>query len=67
VPRPEYPRPDFERPNWLNLNGEWAFRYDPKDVGMQEVWFQDGADHYDQMIVVPFPWQSKLSGAGCNF
>ena len=28
IPLPEHPRPDFERAEWVNLNGDWAFRFD---------------------------------------
>ncbi|MBN1344097.1 MAG: hypothetical protein JXQ73_15535 [Phycisphaerae bacterium] len=56
VPRPEHPRPGFQRDAWLSLNGTWDFALldkpgeDPKDVT------------FDKKIVVPFPWQSRLSG-----
>jgi hypothetical protein len=62
VPRPEHPRPDFRRDNWFNLNGVWAFRYDPDDVGEAQQWQRHGNAQYDQNIIVPFPWQSELSG-----
>ena len=29
TPRPEYPRPQFVRQEWMNLNGPWAFAFDP--------------------------------------
>ncbi len=62
VPRPEHPRPDFERTQWLNLNGVWEFVFDPNDVGVQENWFVPNAKPFPLRIVVPFPWESKLSG-----
>ncbi|MCS7264482.1 MAG: hypothetical protein NZ805_06585, partial [Armatimonadetes bacterium] len=62
VPRPEHPRPDFERTQWLNLNGVWEFAFDPKDVGIKENWFALDAKPFPLRIVVPFPWESKLSG-----
>ena len=34
--RNEYPRPQFQRENWLNLNGEWHFAFDDKNVGLKE-------------------------------
>ncbi|MDR0394339.1 MAG: glycoside hydrolase family 2 [Tannerella sp.] len=60
IPLPEHPRPDFERAEWLNLNGEWHFTFDPaaaeKGVG-------DGLlSGFDLKIQVPFPWGSALSG-----
>lgn len=48
IPRSEYPRPQFVRENWLNLNGEWDFSFD--------------TDAFDQTIVVPYVYQTKLSG-----
>jgi hypothetical protein len=64
VPRPEHPRPDFERTQWLNLNGVWEFAFDPNDVGVKENWFATIAQPFPLRIVVPFPWESKLSGIG---
>jgi len=61
VPRPEYPRPDFRRDAWLNLNGLWDFRFDDYDLGEKEGW-QLGQKDFDRKILVPFPFQSKLSG-----
>jgi len=34
---PEHPRPDFERSQWINLNGEWDFKFDPKDLGVKNI------------------------------
>jgi hypothetical protein len=60
IPRPEHPRPDFQRSDWVNLNGEWEFRFDQGDAGVKEGWFTQGT--FDKKIVVPFCWESKLSG-----
>jgi beta-galactosidase/beta-glucuronidase len=60
IPRPEYPRPDFVRPLWLNLNGEWEFEFDDANEGLQLGWY-DGRK-LTRRIVVPFPYQSELSG-----
>jgi hypothetical protein len=62
IPLPEHPRPDFERGEWLNLNGPWAFRFDPGDVGERDRWFDDGPESFPLSILVPFPWGSPLSG-----
>jgi beta-galactosidase/beta-glucuronidase len=62
VPRPEYPRPQFVRPEWKNLNGEWEFSFDDEERGLDEGW-QDGRA-LPGRIVVPFPYQSELSGMG---
>jgi len=61
IPRPEHPRPDFQRDNWLNLNGKWAFDFDPDSVGEDEKWYSKGAHNYSKNIIVPFPWESELS------
>ena len=62
VPRPEYPRPQFVRREWLNLNGEWEFAFDNANRGRELGW------HFglplEKRIVVPFPYQSELSGVG---
>ncbi len=60
IPLPEHPRPDFEREEWINLNGNWGFRFDQEDVGLRDQWFNE-AD-FEEKIVVPFPWGSPLSG-----
>ncbi|HEX8891384.1 MAG TPA: glycoside hydrolase family 2 TIM barrel-domain containing protein [Pyrinomonadaceae bacterium] len=60
IPRPEYPRPQFVRREWLNLNGEWEFAFDDANKGREMGW------HFglplDKRIIVPFPYQSELSG-----
>ncbi len=63
IPRPEYPRPQFTRADWLNLNGEWRFAFDDANIGRQQGWhLPDQTQHFPQNIVVPFPFQSRLSG-----
>lgn len=64
IPRPEHPRPMAVRPHWANLNGTWQFRFDPENQGVEAGWFQPGAEGFDREIVVPFPWESELSGIG---
>ncbi len=71
VPRPEYPRPQFRRRAWTNLNGEWRFAFDDRDAGLAAGWqdltaddLRAGAPPFDRSIVVPFCYQSKLSGIG---
>lgn len=61
IPRPEHPRPDFQRDDWLNLNGKWAFDFDPDAVGESEKWYSRGGHNYSRHIIVPFPWESELS------
>ncbi len=60
IPRPEHPRPMFERSAWMNLNGAWQFAFKDKPEG------DPGSIQFDQAIVVPFPWQSRLSGLELN-
>ena len=62
VPKPEHPTPDSVRARWLNLNGPWRFRFDPDDLGRRERWFEAGAKGFARSIVVPFGWESPLSG-----
>lgn len=62
IPRPEHPDPMAVRPHWENLNGNWEFRFDAQDEGQAKGWFEPGAEGFDKTIVVPFPWESRLSG-----
>lgn len=59
---PEHPRPDYKREPWVNLNGPWDFGFDARDVGEKEQWFVPGKHVLDRKIIVPFPWESRLSG-----
>ncbi|MCZ2152813.1 MAG: glycoside hydrolase family 2 [Bryobacterales bacterium] len=63
VPRPEYPQPQWERSGWLTLNGSWQFRFDSEDVGIREHWYASD-QKWNQTIMVPYPWETKLSGVG---
>lgn len=60
--RPDYPRPQFVREHWVNLNGEWDFRFDDGNLGEQQGWPQ--AIHGDRKIRVPFNYETKASGIG---
>jgi|DewCreStandDraft_4_1066084.scaffolds.fasta_scaffold00770_7 beta-galactosidase/beta-glucuronidase len=62
LPRPEHPRPTLVRDHWHNLNGVWAFAFDPDCSGEARGWFQE--PHGDRTIVVPFVHQAPLSGIG---
>lgn len=63
VPRAELPRPDFARQDWQTLNGRWEFEFDDRDEGLQHQWF--APDHaFSRAIVVPYTFQSRLSGIG---
>ena len=61
IPLSEHPRPDFKRDNWKNLNGEWEFKFDQKNEGLKNEWY-NGKTPFNEKIIVPFPWGSKLSG-----
>ena len=60
-PRAEYPRPQLMRPAWRNLNGLWEFSFDDRGEGLREGWPEQPLSGE---IVVPFPYQSRLSGIG---
>lgn len=62
VPRPEHPRPSFARTHWMNLNGDWNFAFDPEGAGEEQGWYKPDHDQWPKTIVVPYPWESKLSG-----
>lgn len=66
IPRPEHPRPDFHRGlrpgvDWVNLNGEWQFEFDPGDAGIAEGRHNAGPERFSRTIRVPFPWESHLA------
>jgi len=66
-PRPEYPRPQFQRERWSCLNGPWEFAFD--DSAATNPGAGDLADWPERpsrtgRIIVPFPYQSELSGIG---
>jgi hypothetical protein len=46
----------------VNLNGDWAFRFDPAGSGEGERWFESAPAGFPLTIRVPFSWGSKLSG-----
>lgn len=62
IPKPEHPTPGAVRSRWLNLNGPWQFRFDPRDEGRSAGWSEPDAAGFDRTIVVPFGWESELSG-----
>jgi hypothetical protein len=53
---PEYPRPQLERAQWTNLNGTWDYAITASDA--------DRPSSFTGRILVPFPIESQLSGAG---
>ncbi|CAF1008766.1 unnamed protein product [Rotaria sp. Silwood1] len=52
--RDDYPRPHLRRKLWLNLNGYWSFTI----TSIKETY----PKKFDQIIRVPFPVESYLSG-----
>ena len=52
----EYPRPQFERTQWKNLNGLWDFTVSKVN--------QIQPKQYKGKILVPFSFESPLSGLG---
>ncbi len=67
TPRPEHPRPDLWRGEWLNLNGTWEFQFDSNNEGEARAWFAPDSEAFERQIVVPFPWQSNLSGVASSY
>ena len=45
----------LNREKIFNLEGQWRFRADPKNVGETEKWFQSGV--HDRRSIVPSTWQ----------
>lgn len=58
----DYPRPQFVRSQWLNLNGEWDFRFDDDNAGELEKWQENFEGTH--AINVPFTYETKASGIG---
>ncbi len=54
---PEYPRPQMARPRWQSLNGLW-------DLALTDAAATVPPAAFDSRILVPFPYESALSGVG---
>ncbi len=54
---PDYPRPQMTRPDWQSLNGLWDYAVTDKSA-------EAAPAAYDGHILVPFPYESALSGVG---
>ncbi len=52
---PEYPRPQMTRTRWLTLNGLWEY-------GLTDSGSDVAPAAYDGQILVPYPYESALSG-----
>ena len=55
-PLPEYPRPQMVRKDWQSLNGLWESALTDTDAAPPSS--------YDGRILVPYPYESALSGVG---
>lgn len=60
IPRSEHPDPQLRRNEWINLNGQWSFRFDFGASGIDRKFYSSGA--WDRTITVPFCPESILSG-----
>lgn len=58
----DYPRPQFVRKEWESLNGKWNFIFDDNDEGETKKYFKEIP--MDKKIIVPFTYETKLSGIG---
>lgn len=58
----EHPRPDLRRDRWVRLDGTWSFRFDPRDVGREQRWYDPKHADFDRAVRVPFCWESNASG-----
>ncbi|WP_165864005.1 glycoside hydrolase family 2 protein [Capsulimonas corticalis] len=56
-PLPEYPRPQMLRGKWLSLNGPWDYALSAQDASAPPA-------AYAGKILVPYPYESALSGVG---
>lgn len=62
-----HPRPmRSRRDQWLSLDGDWGFRRDPRNAGLDEGW-QLGEAPWNEHIVVPFAWETEASGIGAQW
>ncbi len=52
---PEYPRPQMVRKQWQNLNGLWSYALTEKNA-------KSAPAEKDGQILVPYPYESALSG-----
>lgn len=57
----KFPNPIFRRKDFILLNGDWDFKFDPHDVGENEKWYKSFPQE-SLKIKVPYAYQSKESG-----
>lgn len=58
----DYPRPQFVRDEWVDLNGKWDFSFDDSDIGEVSGWYKKLPAQ--KKILVPFTYETKMSGIG---
>ena len=51
----------FAQREQVGLNGEWAFKMDPKEQGVAQGWPASGT-RFDRTIIVPGAWQAQGAG-----
>ncbi len=59
---PNYPRPQFVRREWVSLDGQWDFAYDPKGEGEKKGYSEGFEKQFG--ITVPFAAECAASGLG---
>ena len=62
IPRPEHPRPQFMREKWINLNGEWEFEFDEREIG-RELHFEKRNSLDMKIITLYNNMQSKINSS----
>lgn len=55
-----YPVPQFKRDDWLDLNGQWNFKFDDSNIGLVQRW-QNGLSNF-RKIIVPYTYETEASG-----
>lgn len=55
-----YPRPSLVRNSFLLLDGEWKFKFDKDNKGLDELWFNGLMSNLN--IQVPFAYSTEKSG-----
>lgn len=56
----KHPRPQMQRKDWLVLDGEWSFKFDRSNSGVNEKWYKKLFS--SETITVPFSYETELSG-----
>ncbi|UUX35384.1 glycoside hydrolase family 2 protein [Fundicoccus culcitae] len=59
--RRNYPRPQLMRDEWIDLDGQWNFKFDDVNQGEKERWFESTLEE-TQVINVPFTYETIASG-----